>query len=145
MDVVASGRAGPGDIKLFLGHVEIPLEEEAGGGLALPPGMLESRILAAGTGVALHALCPPIFDTTGPYAGGVGLEGEVMGYNYGRFWHQNCSWGMAMREVGAWVETEESERGKEIAAFASPAVHPAVAHYFHAGLTAEDVADLNSV
>jgi hypothetical protein len=144
---VGSGKAKVQDFRFLLGHTEVVLkeeeEEEGGGGLSLPPGMLESMVLAAGPGVAAHALCPPLFDTLGPYAGGVGLGGApVVGYNYGRFWHQNSAWGCAMREVGAWVETEDRARGLELQGYTAPSAHAAVAHYYAAGLSVEDVMDI---
>ena len=147
LEVVSSGRGSMNDFRFLLGHVEVTLTEDEQGGLSLPSGMSESTfLLAAGPGVAAHALLPPLFDSSGPYAGGVGLKGggSVVGYNFGRFWHQNTVWGCAVRELGAWIETENRARGREISEYSSPASHAAVAHYFAAGLTAQEVSNLES-
>ena len=47
-----------------------------------------------------------------------------------------------MREVGTWVETEDRARGIELQGYTAPSAHAAVAHYYAAGLSVEDVIDI---
>lgn len=44
-----------------------------------------------------------------------------------------------MERLAAWVETENALRGRELAAFAAPHAHVAIAALFKAGWTAADL------
>jgi hypothetical protein len=136
-DVEALGervaRGGAGDVRVCVGHVELPLREEAGGGLSLPGA--ERLLVAAGSGAAAQALCAPLQ----PPPAAAAAAAARGGYDVARYWHQNAAWARAVAQLGAHVETEEPLRGRELAAFAAPEAHAAVAHYAAAGWTAKDL------
>ena len=72
-----------------------------------------------------------------------GLRADVPGYNFARFAHQNTVWASALARTAAWVEAEDAPRGRELAAFAGPDAHAAVASLFAAGWTAAELAALD--
>lgn len=124
-------RGGAADVRVCVGHVQLPLREETGGGLALPGA--ERLLIAAGSGVGAQALCAPLQPPPPPTAAARG------GYDEARYWHQNAAWARAVAQLGAHVELEHPERGRELTAFAAREAHAAVAHYAAAGWTAKDV------
>jgi hypothetical protein len=97
---------------------------------------------ASGPGVAGVVRCPSLLDA-GPYRGARGLRADVPGYNFARFAHQNVVWASALARTAAWVEAEDAPRGRELAAFAEPRAHAAVAALFRAGWTAAELSAHN--
>jgi hypothetical protein len=128
-------RGGAADVRVCVGHVEVPLRAGEGGALALPGA--ERLLVAAGTGAAAQALCAPLAPP--PRGGGARASGPAGGYDVARYWHQNAAWERALAQLGAHAELEHAERGRELAAFAAEEAHAAVAHYAAAGWSAKDL------
>lgn len=134
--MLESGRAKPQDFRVYVGHFSMVLEKGVNGDLAVPD--TDRWIAASGPGVAPIALCSSVIGT-GPYRDVRGLKENVIGYNHARFAHQNLVWGSAIRRVAAWMETSDSRRGREVASFADPWAHAAVATLYAAGWTHADL------
>jgi hypothetical protein len=135
---LAAGTARPDDFKVVMGSTAIRLVKDSDGALDLAPADADRWHFVGGPGATELAMLPPQFDTTGKFRDGrgLGVDEEVEGYNFARFWHQNAAWAHAMNGLAnaaaaaAGTNTEEAARAKELSAFAG--LHAATVHYVEA-------------
>ncbi len=125
-DAIANGRAQPSDFKVITGAWESRL---AVGGTTKNPQTGQEEpdldwpegplwLMATGEGAWQLAMLPPLFDRQGKFADGKGLgvDDNVEGYNFARFWHQNAAWSHAVRGIGRSAAAEAEAAGDPDAA-----------------------------